>query len=204
MTKPNTPPLDEVLDAILMEESEPKYDVLVRWSARYPEHREGLADFFATWGVQAALPETVILDVDRIAHRAVSDALAALDARTPSVGPAPRISAALHEAGLTEHELAARCDLDETIVAKLDRRLIRVATIPRVLLEKIGIALSRGADAVRAMLDGPPLGLAGAHYKSKRRPKPFAQDFADAVRASALPDDVKKRWLDLGVERGRR
>ncbi len=128
-------------------------------------------------------------------------ALAALDAREASAaGPAPRMLAAVREAGLTEAEVAARCEIDETILAKLDRRLIHVATIPRVLLEKIGIAIGRGADAVRAMLDGPPIGLTRAHYndKSKRRPKPFAQGFADAVRASTLPDDAKKRWLDAG------
>jgi hypothetical protein len=155
----------------------------VRWSAKYPEHKDELADFFATWGVQKALPETVQLDHERIAHRVVSDALAKLDLEAPLPSPAPRMGAAVKAAGLSEDELAARCELDVTLVAKLDRRLIHVATIPRLLLERIGLALGRGAEAVRQMLDGPPLGIAGAAYKSKVRPAPFAQDFADAVRA---------------------
>jgi hypothetical protein len=51
------------------------------------------------------------------------------------------------------------------------------------------------------MLDGPPLGIAGAAYKSKVRPAPFAQDFADAVRASTLPDEAKQRWLEVASKR---
>jgi hypothetical protein len=203
MSQSKSVTIEEILDAILLAEPDPSYDALVRWSAKYPEHRDALADFFATWGVQSALPETVHLDVDRIARRVVSEALAKLDATEPATVPAPRIGAALEAAGLTADELAAICDLDETLLAKLDRRLIHVATIPRVLLERIGLALGRGAEAVRQMLDGPPLGLAGARYKSKVRPQPFAQDFADAVRASTLPDEAKQRWIDVASRGGK-
>jgi hypothetical protein len=199
MTTKNVP-LEEVLDAIMMTEPDPSYDALVRWSAKYPEHADELADFFATWGVQAALPETVELDHDKIAHRVVSAALAKLDAENPLPSPAPRIGAAVKAAGLSEDELGERCELDVTLIAKLDRRLIHVATIPRLLLERIGLALGRGAEAVRQMLDGPPLGLPAPTYKSKVRPAPFAQDFADAVRASTLPDDAKQRWLEVATK----
>jgi PadR family transcriptional regulator, regulatory protein PadR len=71
---------DEILNMLLLEESAPTGEALARWSERYPEHRQGLADFFATW----AMPENQTgpepdTDEDRIVEESVKRAMATLE-----------------------------------------------------------------------------------------------------------------------------
>jgi DNA-binding PadR family transcriptional regulator len=49
--------LEDVLDALMLEEPKPAYAALLRWSERYPQHRDALTRFFATWAIQAGRPE---------------------------------------------------------------------------------------------------------------------------------------------------
>jgi hypothetical protein len=134
-------------------------------------------------------------------------ALAArIRARAAQVAGAPaRLSTAAELAGLSDAELAAKCDLDEGLVAELDRRLVQLTTIPFALLARLAEALGRGVDEIRAMLDGPPIAVVprntssafgGAGYAPEDVNRPAQQDFAGAVRASSLPEDAKRRWLD--------
>ena len=55
MTQPKID-LEDVLNAIMLAEQEPDYKALQRWCKRYPEHRDALARFFATWAIQVDLP----------------------------------------------------------------------------------------------------------------------------------------------------
>jgi hypothetical protein len=73
----NTPqiPIEELLDTIIFEESAPTYEALLKWCERYPAHRDELAKFFATWGVQENISQEVEIDDDRLANLAVSHAL---------------------------------------------------------------------------------------------------------------------------------
>jgi len=66
---------EDVLDALMLEESKPSYAALLRWSERYPQYREALAEFFATWAIQAEQPQQVALDEERLADKGVSHAL---------------------------------------------------------------------------------------------------------------------------------
>jgi hypothetical protein len=68
-------PVEEVLDAILLEEATPTYEALARWCERYPEYRDELAKFFATWGEQESISQDVEIDEDRLASIGVSHAL---------------------------------------------------------------------------------------------------------------------------------
>jgi hypothetical protein len=91
--------------------------------------------------------------------------------------------------------------------------MVDVATIPGELFRRLAQALARGVEDVRRMLDGPPApedgavpragvpGMAGAFAGAAQAVQgtalsmPFKVDFAGAVRASQLPDDMKRRWL---------
>lgn len=69
---------EDVLDALMLEEPSPSYEALVRWTERYPQYREALTEFFATWSIQAVraeLPEEVEIDEERIVEKGVSHAL---------------------------------------------------------------------------------------------------------------------------------
>jgi hypothetical protein len=200
--------LEDVLDALMLEEPVPSYAALIRWSERYPQHREALASFFATWAVQAELPEETPVDEDRVANLGVSHAINVVDRRNTKKQRAtvvdttgPRLIAISRTAGVSEDELVRRTGLDASIIAKLDLR--RLTGIPWLCFERLAAALHASVDLIRPLITGPPVIEAGVRYKAKRRPHPVSEDFADAIRTSALDEPSKRYWLEA-AERERR
>ena len=61
---------------LLLEEPAPTDEALARWSERYPQYRENLAEFFAAWAMQETEtgpePDT---DEDRIVQQSVNHAM---------------------------------------------------------------------------------------------------------------------------------
>jgi hypothetical protein len=57
----------EVIDEVMLEESKPSYAALVRWQKRYPEWRDSLAGFFATWSFQNMQPPEAAAGIDEAA-----------------------------------------------------------------------------------------------------------------------------------------
>jgi hypothetical protein len=203
-------PIEDILDALMLEESEPTYEALVRWSERYPEHGEALANFFATWAVQAELPQEVTVDEERLASISVSHALDILHRRNkPTSGTPkteserPRLIAAMRAAGLSEEQLASRVQLDATIIEKLDLRRITTG-IPRLCFEWLASVLGTAADRIEEMATGPPLVEASVRHKARRKPAAVTEDFADAISNSSLSDETKRFWLGaVAAERAR-
>lgn len=191
--------LEDILDAVVVEEPEPSYAALTRWCERYPEHRKDLTEFFATWAVQAELPEDRAIDEDRLANLSVSHALNILHERDAAVKRAsdssPRLITAGRAAGISEEDLADRAELDAIIIRKLDLR--RLTGVPNACVERLAGALGVASAQILKMITGPPLVSAGTRYKAKRRPVPSTEDFADAIRTSALPEDRKLFWLGV-------
>src|SRR6201982_69468 len=69
---------EDVLDELMLEEETPGYEALVRWQERYPQYRQELADFFATWGIQegyAQLPDRTDIDEEKLVKRGVDYAM---------------------------------------------------------------------------------------------------------------------------------
>jgi hypothetical protein len=66
---------EDVLDELMLEEPKPTYEALVRWCGRYPEYRNELEQFFATWGVQSELPQQVEIDEERLVEKGVNHAM---------------------------------------------------------------------------------------------------------------------------------
>lgn len=203
MTRPHLL-LEDILDAVMIEESEPSYVALTRWSERYPEHREALAEFFATWAVQAELPQEAGINEERLANLAVSHALDIVHRRGEAVksvpmsnSATPRLSAIAHSAGISEEQLAARAGLDSAIIQKLDLR--RITGIPRICFERLATELGTLADQIQEMATGPPLIAAGVRHKARRKPSPVTEDFADAIRNSSLSDKGKRFWLEAAA-----
>ena len=190
--------LEDVLDELMLQEPEPSHDVLMNWIERYPEHREALARFFATWAVQKELPGQVAVNEARVGNLMVSHALNILHRQesgytTDSEATASsRLSDAITASGMSEEEFASRCNLDDSIIAKFDRRLIRPASIPRICLERMGRALGRAAAVIITMVSGGVIRLHS--YKSRRPPESKVEDFLDAVETSDLSDETKRQW----------
>lgn len=194
--------LEDILDALLLEEDEPSFEALTRWSNRYPEHTDALARFFAVWAQQLNYDQEAACDEESLASRGVSYALDLLhrqdQARNAATTAAPqdvRLLKVAQAAGLNAAELARRTDLDESIIVKLDRRRI-CGVIPQLCLERLGSALKAAHQRVRTMVTGPPIREAGLLYKARTKPSVVTESFADAIQRSSLPEEVKRFWLD--------
>lgn len=189
---------EDILDEIMLQESEPTHEALLRWSNQYPEHREELAEFFATWAVERESDERPAIDEDLVASRMVSHALNLLyqqahsAAKETQASTETRLHRMVKVSGLTEEKLMAECDLDETLLAKLDRHLIVFESIPRICIQKLSQALQRAVGEVSRALMGDPIPL-GSH-KAKGKPVGRQELFLDAVATSDLAENVKKEW----------
>jgi len=203
--KPDQPSLDEILDRIAVEETEPSYQALTHWTELYPEHSHALRDYFATWAVQEEEPLTQSLDLERFANRAVSHALNLLhhEQEANAAVAQETLSAVARHRGLDDAALAARTGLDESIVVKLSRRRIRFGTIPRLCIERLRAVLALTFDQICERLRGPPLAAsAGARLKSKRKPMIRVETFGEALESSTLTDAEKESWRILIPDNG--
>lgn len=190
---------EDVIDELMLEEEKPTHEALVRWTRRYPKHRDALSRFFATWALQETSTEKVAVDEARAGDRMLSKALEFL-ACQPAASPPPtaaprRLSQEIKSRGLSDREFAEKCDLDESLVDKLDLRRIHFAGIPQKLYELAAAALDTTIDAVRAMCTGEPIGAVA--NKAKNKPTVPTEDFLVAVDSSDLSDGLKARWVEI-------
>jgi len=187
MNKPLT--LDDVVEAIMVEEEEPAYDAMTRWIARYPQFKKELVRFFGTWAIQAEqLEEPQTIDSKSIASRGVSYALSLIDKRDA----AQSILDCARAASLSVEELAARTCLDDSILQKFNRRLI--TDVPQECTRRLAAALGKTGEFVTHLILGSPA-LVEVRYKARTKPVAKQEDFATAVRLSSLPVDIKQDWL---------
>jgi len=216
-----THPRDEsVLDDVLHEYAScpggPSHSTLTEWVKSYPEFRKELEEFTAAWILQEALPpqQPEVVDEETLVLRAMSAVQQVLYEEQPDhaadCDPAAAedpsgldsLMAAGQELGLDARALAESCELSVPLIAKLDRRLIAFASVPRQLSDRLAEVLRTSTAAVKAYLQQPMVLAEGARYRSSTRPAlpTEQQDFFDAVRADpTLSADRRKRWLDLQI-----
>lgn len=84
---------------------------------------------------------------------------------------------------------------DITFVIKLAGRHVTPPTgrFVRYAADALGVALTQ---VRQHFADGMPRGVAGAEFKSSGKPGTDGiEDFAKAVRAASVPDELRSRWL---------
>ena len=133
----------------------------------------------------------------RIGSRMVSHALNLIHnqkaaAENNAVSQELRLCKIIRSSGVAEEEVMAKCHLDETLIAKLDRRLIRLASIPATLFQCLADLIRVSINDITLALSGSPIPL--SNYKSKGKPSIKQESFLEAVAASELPDDAKREW----------
>lgn len=122
---------------------------------------------------------------------------------TPRPGPAgsdapiDSLIAAAKRAGLTFAALKDRVGLSESLLQKLNRRLIDPGTIPVRILADLAVALQQRLDSVAAYLARAPTFAAGAQHRADQAPTlPNArEDFFDATRNDPALSDTRKQEL---------
>jgi hypothetical protein len=167
--------------------------VLAEFMRRYPYAANALADLAAISSIienspdKEGQPESERLIEEDILRRGMETAARLLAARQASVTPAEAapLSGLRKEAearGLTIQTLASATRLSVPLLVKLDRRLIRFASIPRRAIECIGAELGHSFEAVAAYLQGDPQFASQASFRADAAPQmPSQQDFFEAV-----------------------
>lgn len=179
--------------------------VLAEFMRRYPYVADALADLAATDSIIENSPETEgrseserLTKEEGIVRRGMDTATRLLAARQTSVTPseAAPLSGLRKEAethGLTIQALASATRMSLPLLVKLDRRLIRFASIPRQAIERIGAELGRSFEAVAAYLQGDSQFASQASFRADSAPQmPDQQDFFEAVETDLTMDETQK------------
>lgn len=214
MTNHEKPTLDDVLNEFVAEYEVPTAEALEVWAARYPQFRRELIDFAAAWAEQLVLPPALELNAEQeklLFDRAMSHVQNVVfkrdrtEATQSETRPITSLTREAQRVGMTAQDFAKACGLDLALVTKLNRRQIKLRSIPARLLSHIARLLETTIETVREYLAQQPQVLAGRAFLARGKPQSAGQQsFADAVRASSLSDAEKLRWLDeaAGLDEG--
>ena len=182
--------------------------VLTEFMRRYPHAADTLADFAAASSIieNSLDTESQTEDERYIEEKAIiqngmetsARLLAAHRMAFPTEGTVP-LTGLRKEAearGVTIQALAAATSLTVPLLVKLDRRLIRFASVPRQAIERIGAALGRSFDVVAAYLQGGSQFASQASFRADAAPQmPDQQDFFDAIETDlTMSEEQKDEW----------
>ena len=180
---------------------------LREWVSRYPQHAPTLIAWAADMPLLECALESAAPDAAgeaqtlAIGRNALAEMRALYFATEANAAPARPIDDLLQTAkarGLNARTLAARLDVGLPLVAKLNQRLVRLATIPDILIQRLANELDAGVEQVRAYLARPATLAVGAQYKSDSIPQAAQpEDFTACIRACPdMTDDQKQYWLE--------
>jgi hypothetical protein len=102
--------------------------------------------------------------------------------------------------GLSVEALAAGTVFSESLLRKLDRRLIAFASLPGEVIQRLADALGKNIGTIEQYLQLQPTFPRGARYLAKQAPAlpKRQQDFHDAVRKDqALTETQRQALLSL-------
>lgn len=190
--------LEDVLNYYTASVSEPSRAVLWEWIQRYPHYERELTEFTVSWTLMENLPmhpEAKEANEETLVRRGMS----VVEQLLPEDQPLAGLLSESKAQGLSLHELADATGLSPALVAKLDRRLIRLTTIPGEKIEALARTIRRVPEEVVSYLQGQPQFLAGAQYHAEEAPKlPEQQDFFEAVQEDrGLSEDRRRHLLAL-------
>lgn len=198
--------LEDVLDAYVASDSGP-YASLDDWIRRYPQYEQELTEFAISWSLMEALPpssdakeineKTLVLRGMSAIQNLLHDK--SLASAPVSVLPFESLLAAGRIHGLAPRQLAQTTRLGDSVLRKLDRCLIRYASIPREAIGSLADAIRSDEASVSAYLQQSPVLAAATEHRSEQAPAlAEPEDFFDAVRSDPTikPEDAEY-WLEI-------
>lgn len=171
---------------------------LASWIAEHPE----LSPCFVEWA--AEIPALAIAEMAPAAPELEVRSLAIGQAVLKRMGLGEQkatglesLNGAARNAGLSPRQLAQRLGIGMSVFAKLNRRIIRGASVPVRLVERLAEEIQASVDEVRYYLAQQPVLATGAAYKANQPPAVTEeQDFADAVLTSPdMSAEEKQAWI---------
>lgn len=179
--------------------------VLTEFMRRYPHAADALADSAAIGSIIENSPDADgrseserLAEEEKLIRRGMEMAARLLAARQTSVAPSASapLSGLRKEAearGQTIQALASATRMSVPLLVKLDRRLIRFASIPRQAIERIGAELGRSFEVVAEYLQGDSQFASQASFRADAAPQmPGRQGFFEAVETDLTMDEAQK------------
>ena len=198
--------LEEVLDAYLASDVDTDA-ALDEWIERYPEFEQELTDFAITWNLMRSLPpanDANELDMDTLVLRGMSIVQNVLHSQSMesaslSVVLFKSLIAEGRTRGLEPRQFAEATKLGDSLLGKLDRRLILFTSIPGMLIERLSEAIESTPATVAAYLQQSPRFGAAMEHRSEQAPRlSEQQNFFDAVRTDpTISCEHAAHWLNL-------
>lgn len=203
--------LEDVFDALVAAQETPGPTVLDHWIREYPQFERELVDFMASWtlmntaasstAAQEGEAEEAVKDADPLELRGMSivqNLLHEVMRRDEKAARLDSLRAAAKAASMSLKDVARAAHIGDVVMRKLDRRLIRYASIPKQALGAVADALRCPVEAVALYLQRPPTFAAGAHYRADRPPQlAEPQDFIVAIqRDPTMTPEDRLRWTD--------
>ena len=198
--------LETILDAYVASGVGPN-SPLDGWLQSYPEFEREIVEFGASWSLVNWLPpapDAKQVDEETLVLRGMSVVQNLLHKQSwgpalDSVAPFESLIAEGRARGFEPRGLAQAAGLGDSLLRKLDRRLITPASIPRELIRRLAQLIQREAITITVYLrQGPTLGAATEH-RSEQAPKLMGlEDFYDAVRADpTISREHAEHWFAL-------
>lgn len=174
---------------------------LRRFSEKYPQYADELADFAAARAVAKHAPEEELEAAEE--KRFQSLGLDNLRRVLSEMNSPPESFGSLIDAakskGLNRAKFAESLGLSVSLVQYLEKRRLDFATIPQALIAKIARVLEIADSLVAAYLDQSPDYAAQSSFKTNTRAEQkHAKSFAEAVDEDQhLTKEEKKKLTDL-------
>lgn len=207
--------LEDVLDAFVASGASPNGASLAEWIRRFPQHERELTEFAASWSLMKWLPpspdaeevdeKTLVLRGMSVVQNLLHKQLQAQAAPATAVAPFESLVAEGRARGLAPRQLARSAGIGDSLLRKLDRRLIRHSSIPREAVEALAAAIQREAESVARYLQQGPTFAAAAQYRAEQAPElAEPEDFLAAVQTDpTMTNEQRARWLALTPHDGR-
>jgi hypothetical protein len=191
-------------------------DSLRQWIEHYPEYEQELTDFAMAWMLSESLPvppgaaqvtdsrlvERGMQAVQQLLTKKQQPESAALLASSSAAEQISGLMAEARARGLRPRQFVQVTGLGDALLAKLDRRLIRFASIPNEVIERIASALQRDLDSVRQYLQQAPSFATTAAYRAEQAPQLAEPEdfFAAAASDSTMSAAQRAHWQSLAPE----
>jgi hypothetical protein len=175
--------------------SKQPHRLLKVWAHRYPEYAADLAAVAYAHLVEPNVDLQTAANLD--SSSVVAAAQRVLNRFSTPATPLKSIIQVLADKGLKQKNFADSLHIDIPLLAKLEQRLLEVASIPDILIKQLASGIGRTkADIIAYLSQAPTLAPEG-RYKSGQTPTvpPTRQNFLDAIeKSSILASDQKEYW----------
>lgn len=203
-----TKTLEQVLFEFMTENEAPSREALTEWIRRYPQYEQDLVDLTVDW-FELSLPLTNGTSIEGEAVVVqngvdfVRDFLHKEQMRLQENPKAHKSFLGFIREGMALNisldKLAERVGLTPALLAKIDRRIVRYASLPLDLIQALAESVNWDLLSGVQYLQVQPTIPSGQRFKSSEVPQIAEQtDFFDEIRADPdLSEAQRLRWLAI-------